>query len=69
MTALDGLKPLCPHPFECRGSFTECGSADWWYETCEACGASRPSHDDDDRCRICWDMQDGTGPGHEWTPA
>jgi hypothetical protein len=67
-TARDQMVRECPHPADQRGQKTERGTFDYRYETCKACAGIRPDHDDDDGCRTCWDHQDGTGPGHEWTP-
>lgn len=58
----------CKHPDDERGHKTERGTFDYHYETCKACGGIRPEHDDDDGCRTCWDYEDGTGPGHDWSP-
>lgn len=57
----------CGHPEDARGEKVERGSFDWVYQTCSACRGVRPVHGDDDRCKTCWNQQDGAGPGHDWS--
>lgn len=58
---------LCEHPAEARGHRVDHGTFDYHYETCKACGGIRPQHDDDDRCKTCDALMNGSGQGHEWT--
>lgn len=57
---------LCVHPAALRSSRVDHGTWDWRYELCLGCGATRPVHDDDDRCSTCRAHDAGDGPGHDW---